>query len=285
MFEHLNCLLAGNRKFRWLLCFLTGLLIILVPGGGESSSHAQTSVNRVTITEILDSSEVYIQNVQTRVNQSATLGQVVRTGRARTQLRFNTGAIARMSQNSVLTVGQCANLQRGVLLVNGAMNGCTSSVVAGVRGTTYAVTVLEGQQEQIFVLEGEVEVNSQSSQNSPIPQSVLSAPQNPQLIEEPPVSEEAEFDTTQVTVVEQEPLLLTAGQRLTIDLNRGPHTVESLSAEEFAQILNGDLFQGFRIRLPGLRNIRASYRALFPGVPVPRMLGLPNLLPRPGLPF
>lgn len=280
MLEQLTCVLTGHLKLRWLLCFLTGLLIVWVPLGGESSSQAQTSVNQVTITEILDSAEVYIQNLPARVNQSASLGQVVRTGRARTQLRFNTGAIARMSQNSVLTVGQCANLQWGVLLVNGAINGCTSSVVAGVRGTTYAVTVLEGQQEQILVLEGVVEVNSLTSQTSPVSHNSVSSSESGLLAE--PTPEPVEPHDPQETVA-QEPLLLTAGQRLIIDLNRGPSTIESLSAAEFAEILNGGLFQGFQMRLPGLRKIRASYRALFPGIPVPRVPGLPN--PLPGLPF
>jgi hypothetical protein len=136
--------------------FCTFLLILLVQ---RSPVAAQSSpINRATITEVLDSPQVFIQSKQAKVKDSANKGQRVRTAEARAQLQFNTGAVGRLAHNSVLTVGQCARLRQGTLLVNGAMNGCTSSVIAGVRGTTYLLEVDEAGESRIKVLEGKVTV-------------------------------------------------------------------------------------------------------------------------------
>ncbi|MEO0532355.1 MAG: FecR domain-containing protein [Cyanobacteria bacterium P01_A01_bin.123] len=137
------------------------------------ASLLMTSVNaqvsRATITEILDGNQVYIQNRQARVNSVAQQQQQVRTGQSRAELQFNTGAIARLAQNSRLTVGDCAQLRRGTVLVNGAMNGCTQSTLAGVRGTLYTLEVNDAGQETIQVFEGEVVVSSHLENPEGIP--------------------------------------------------------------------------------------------------------------------
>jgi hypothetical protein len=116
------------------------------------------SITSATVTEVLDSNQVYIQNRAAQVNSVAQQRQQVRTQAARTSLRFNTGAVGRLGHNSSLVIGQCAQLNRGTLLVNGAVNGCTTSTLAGVRGTIYTIQVNEAGQTIVQVFEGEVVV-------------------------------------------------------------------------------------------------------------------------------
>ncbi|TVQ07916.1 MAG: hypothetical protein EA368_13055 [Leptolyngbya sp. DLM2.Bin27] len=118
---------------------------------------AQT-ISTATITEIVDSNQVYIQNRVARVNSVARQRQQVQTRAARASLRFNTGAVARLAHNSSLVVGQCAQINRGTLLVNGSLNGCSTSTVAGVRGTIYTIKVTDTGETIIQVFEGEVVV-------------------------------------------------------------------------------------------------------------------------------
>ena len=116
------------------------------------------AVTSATITEVLDSNQVYIQNRAAQVNSVAQQRQQVRTQAARTSLRFNTGAVGRLGHNSSLVIGQCAQLNRGSLLVNGSVNGCSTSTLAGVRGTIYTIQVNEAGQTIVQVFEGEVVV-------------------------------------------------------------------------------------------------------------------------------
>jgi hypothetical protein len=115
-------------------------------------------VSAATVTEILDSNQVYIQNRTAQVNSVAQQRQRVRTQAARASLRFSNGAVARLAHNSSLVIGQCAQLNRGTLLVNGSLNGCSASTLAGVRGTIYTLEVTEAGQTIVQVFEGEVVV-------------------------------------------------------------------------------------------------------------------------------
>jgi hypothetical protein len=234
---------------RWFHGFLAGFCLVLMLGWFHPPSMAQSSITEGRVTEILDSSQVYIQNRQARVNDVAQRGQQVRTGNARTQVRFNTGAIARLSRNSVLTIGQCAQLQRGVVLVNGAANGCTSSVTAGVRGTTYILAVTEDGQEQIQVLEGEVIL---SRLNRACPYSLRPG--------EPTAGEQ--------------PIILRAGQRISTRLGEQLGIVEQLTEEDFVGLLNGELFADFVEELPDLSIIRDTFQQLFPNAPLLQYLPL-----------
>lgn len=128
---------------------------LLATAGHQAQAQATAAA---TVTEILDSDQVYIQNRAARVNSVAQQRQQVRTQAARASLRFNTGAVARLAHNSSLVVGQCAQLNRGTLLVNGNLNGCSTSTVAGVRGTIYTIEVTEAGETIIQVFEGEVVV-------------------------------------------------------------------------------------------------------------------------------
>lgn len=283
--------LAELRSLRWkpLLSFLIGLGLILTLGLFNSPLAAQTTISRGTISEVLDSNQVYIQNATARVNDVANRGQQVRTGSARTQVTFNTGAVARLSRNSVLTIGQCAQLQRGVLLVNGAVNGCTSSVTAGVRGTTYIMEVGESGQEQIKVLEGEVVVTKQPGPTTPSAQASNQRP-SPQPSRPPRyrfagLPRPAHADTTPTAT--QESVTLMAGEKIATRRGERLGGAQRLTAEEFLAILNGDLFRNFLEQLPGLTNIRDSFQRLYPNVPFPfnpPTVPLPSV-PRPRLPF
>ncbi len=142
----------------WVTLFLCALSIALGVAGWHHPSAIAQPVTRATLTQVLDGSDVFIQNRKAKVNDSATKGQRVRTGATRVQLTFDTGAIGRLGHNSVLTVGQCARLKKGTVLINGAMNGCSGSAVAGVRGTTYIMEVDDAGITRVSVLEGNVAV-------------------------------------------------------------------------------------------------------------------------------
>ena len=131
-----------------------------------SAAWGQT-ISAATVTEVLDSNQVFIQNQRAAVNSVAQRQQRVRTQAARTSLRFNNGAVARLAHNSSLMVGQCAQLNRGTLLVNGSLNGCSTTTVAGVRGTTYTLEVTESGETIVQVFEGEVIVGQRPDAATP----------------------------------------------------------------------------------------------------------------------
>jgi len=145
-------LLDRRLSQRRLTLLFTGLSVLAIAAPAPIS--AQTT--QATVQEILDGNQVFIQNRRAAVKDVARQQQQVRTGNSRTSLLFNTGAVARLSPNSVLNIGQCARLRRGSILVNGAVNACSASITTGVRGTTYLLEVDEAGGQQVKVLEGEV---------------------------------------------------------------------------------------------------------------------------------
>lgn len=278
-----------GRLSRILLSFFCTLWLVVV---AQSLSAAPIpAINQAKITQVLDGSQVFIQNKQAKLNDAANRGQRVRTGQARAQLTFNTGAIGRLAQNSVLTVGQCARLQQGVLLVNGAMNGCTSSVVAGVRGTTYVLEANATGNAGIKVLEGEVivtrrqepddtepaEGNKQFSLPSVLPK-LPSVPPEP----DPSPSPEAPGGSIDRPPSSANQIVLKAGEKVSISPTGNLGLVEKLTQGDFTNLLTGTLFNGFTVQLPGMAKIQASFQQLFPGVPFP--IRLPRI-PIPGIPI
>ncbi len=153
---------AHLRFFKVIALVLLGLCLSLCLAQTLLGQNSQ-GITQATIKEILDGTQVFIQNQQAKVNDVARLRQRVRTGDARAELTFNNGVVARLAKNSILTVGQCARLQKGTLLVNGTANGCTSSIVAAVRGTTYVLEVDESGKQEVKVLEGEVVVRREAT--------------------------------------------------------------------------------------------------------------------------
>ncbi|MEM6592111.1 MAG: FecR domain-containing protein [Cyanobacteria bacterium P01_C01_bin.73] len=309
---------ASRHRMGWIAKFGYRLGFGLALGLLMASLWVQgagAQVSRATITEILDGNQVYVQNRQAQVNSVARLQQQVRTARSRAELRFNTGAIARLAQNSRLTVGNCAQLQRGTVLVNGAMNGCTRSTVAGVRGTLYTLTVDEDGQETIRVFEGEVAISARSDAPEPddfeledlesqeFESTEFESTESLKSIKSPTralnqsqgslsnlglsgniglkQSDEAESQPVDLTAA---PVLLAAGQQLTVtDGDSGVLT--TLTAEDFAELIAGALLQGYSQDIPGMDALRRSFNQLFPSVPFPSIPGIPNPVPSVPLPF
>lgn len=263
------------------LCLCFGLALVSTPTTAQSITSGR-------VTEILDSDQVYIQEAIARVNDTASQGQRVRTGSARAQINFNTGAVARLASNSVLTIGQCANLQRGTLLVNGSINGCTPSTLAGVRGTTYLLSVDEAGRETIQVLEGEVTLSKQVADDAATDTTPPSDTTTDATLLESPEVTSPEVTSPDVTSdVNRESITLTAGEKIQTTEGEEFGTVERMTANDFIQILLGELFDAFLNELPGMDQIRESFTQLFPGVPYPSGNSPVESIapPRPGLPF
>jgi len=284
----------GARNYRRsLLQSVCALGLVLLLHSGASSATIQAA----KVTQLLDGNQVFIQNKPAKVNDLAQKGQRVRTGESRAELLFNTGAVGRLSPNSILTVGQCARLRQGVLLVNGAINGCTSSVVAGVRGTTYLMEVKESGEAEFTVLEGEVVVTRQAQPEEPeaigeaLPVSKSkqfglpipvpkpkpqSDPGSPAENQPPPESEPpARHDGTTAVVKE--------GEKITVSQKGALGAISRLTAQDFINILQGNLFTGFLNQIPGMSKVTNSFQRLFPGVPLPNLnLPVPRIpIPRP----
>lgn len=280
----------NQRFFRSIVpVMLSGLCLFLVLSLHRSPAVAQGSaINQAKLAEILDSGQVFIQNKQAKVEDLAKLGQRIRTGDSRAQLLFNTGAVARLGKNAVLTVGdRCSKLKQGILLVNGAVNGCTASSVAGVRGTTYILEVDEKGQERIQVLEGEVTLNKldpsidpenpasqpkqwKIAQTNSLP-NPLPGQNNPAL----PVGKPLPASNKPAVAI-----VIAAGQEVKIAGGQ-PGSVQQISQDDFTRILKGSLFDGFNLQLPGIDKIQSSFQGLFPGIPFP--ISIPGI-PVPGIP-
>ena len=152
--NYLQNFLRLPQQQKRLAFFFTSLCIFALAAPQLAPASAQST--QATVQEILDGNQVFIQNQRASLNDVAKQQQQVRTGNSRTALLFNTGAVARLSANSVLKIGQCARLKQGTILINGAVNACSSGITTGVRGTTYLLEVDELGNQQVKVLEGEV---------------------------------------------------------------------------------------------------------------------------------
>ncbi|NJO46269.1 MAG: hypothetical protein HC835_11895 [Oscillatoriales cyanobacterium RM2_1_1] len=199
--------------------FLGGVL-----GAALISLPALAQVNQATITAILGrDQEVFIQDQTAQENDSANLGEEVRTEAARAQLSFNTGAAGRMTENSSVLVGQCIEVEQGTVIASGPANGCIAGFAVGVQGTIYVMRADAGGIGSIFVLEGQVRLASQDNPNDP------------------------------------NALVINAGQkipRLTRGLALQNLVIEQLSQGEYEQIITGPLFQGYPQPLAGQEKIQ-----------------------------
>ncbi len=159
-------------KFFLISVLLSALLAIAGQGTFLASmAHGQT-ITSAKVQEIIDGTEVYIQNRQAKINDTAYAKHRVNTGNSRTELLLNNNAVLRLAKNSALTIGQCANLRKGSLMISGKLNGCTANMTSGVRGTTYLITINDNGKEEVKVLEGEVvvtrEVKVSTTNNDPL---------------------------------------------------------------------------------------------------------------------
>ncbi len=276
---------------RWVYGVIGCLLVLGLGLWGAWPAPAQ-SVNRATVSEILDGNQVFIQNQQARVNSVATQRQQVRTGAARASLTFNTGAVARLARNSSLTVGNCAQLQRGEVLVNGALSGCTGSTVAGVRGTLYTLAVDEAGKETIQVFEGTVEVKPLTNEMDAAPNQAKEKSRG--VGQQSWDGLQSGFDDRAIAQSEsepqpvditQEPIVVKEGESLSYDPATQQGFLAQLTPEDFERLLTGPFISDFTTELPGIGDLQAAFERLFPGLPFPGLsLPVPSL-PIPSFPF
>ena len=323
-----------------LAFFFTGLCIFALAAPQLAPASAQST--QATVQEILDGNQVFIQNQRASLNDVAKQQQQVRTGNSRTALLFNTGAVARLSANSVLKIGQCARLKRGTILINGAVNACSSGITTGVRGTTYLLEVDELGNQQVKVLEGEVIVkrnaiplideddeptnkpttnikpNTKPSTQKPNISSPTTAPKVKQFTAPPslptPVKNPAPANVNTRPVLpqdnpqkarpldplnadlandkpilkierptnQQDEVVLKAGEKVEVANGGTLGIVQQLTANEFVNLLKGNLFQGFTNQIPGIGKVQAVFNGLFPGVNFP--ISIPGI-PIPSIPI
>jgi len=289
-----------SQRQKRVALFFAGLCIFALAAPQIAPATAQAT--QATVQEILDGNQVFIQNQQAYVNDVASQQQQVRTGNSRTALLFNTGAVARLSANSVLNIGQCARLQQGTILINGAVNACSSGITTGVRGTTYLLEVDESGNQQVKVLEGEVVVkrnatpltdrdngstpstkpttkptqNPNTGSSSTTPKSVGSL--NSSLANDKPI---LKVDSSGQPTKQPEEVVLKAGEKVEFDNGGALGIIQKLSENEFVSLLKGNLFEGFTNQIPGIEKVRAVFDGLFPGVNFP--ISLPSI-PTPSIP-
>ncbi|HEY9866192.1 MAG TPA: hypothetical protein V6D21_18615 [Candidatus Obscuribacterales bacterium] len=197
---------------------------------------ALAQINLATLTDIIgNNNQVFIEDQVAEVKEQATLGQEIRTQQARAQVDFNTGANGRMAENSRITVGQCAELQEGVLIASGPANGCILGFATGVQGTTYVLNIDRNNQTNvntgtIRVLEGKIVLSSPNDPNNP------------------------------------NPITLEAGQKvssLTSNLRLSQISIERMTKQEYETIIIGPLFQGFKTPLLNQDKINDVCKALY----------------------
>jgi hypothetical protein len=230
--------------------------------------------------------------------------------------------VARLSANSLLKIGQCANLRRGTILINGAMNACSAGITTGVRGTTYLLEIDDSGLQKVTVLEGEVVVtrnvngnikgnedaiNDEKIKQFNFPQIPrINLPQeNPQQsrplepLKVEPASNKPVLNVEQNSQNNnqnnqnnnsqdnQQPrqVVLKTGERVEVDPKGSLGIIQQLSENEFVSLLKGNLFDGFTSQFPGIDKVRSAFEGLFPGANFP--ISLPNLpnISLPRLPF
>ena len=211
-------------------------LVLLATLALSWPTPSAAATEKATILEILDGEELYIDQKKAVVRQQAATPQQISTKNSRGQLGFEGGAAGRINRFSALKLGRsCFLLERGQILVSGAQNGCTRSARMSVRGTNYIITLSEGGNTELAVLEGTVEVESMGKKDQ------KSTP----------------------------PQTITAGQKLTLTPEGIVLSLLSISASDYNSLLSGPLFTGFQEALPGMADLERYLRTSLPGVSLP----------------
>ncbi|QUS61915.1 hypothetical protein IQE94_07635 [Synechocystis sp. PCC 7339] len=194
---------------------------------GWAVAPSQAQISQAVVQEIIDGPQVYIEEIQAKVDDQAEFGQVIVTKKSRAGILFNNGAAGRLSENASVIVGQCVELERGQLLASGPVNGCMVGVSVAVTGTVYVMERNEGQSGEIKVLEGAV---------------LVSDPENP-------------GQTTQVK----------AGEKVSV-LEGIIGSVIPMTPEELVALLSGSLFNGFSIPITPDGALQGMCSNLLPGL-------------------
>ncbi|MDY7012720.1 MAG: hypothetical protein SVX43_03810 [Cyanobacteriota bacterium] len=233
-----------KQRFQRILSgLLGGLCLVLLLGLPRLPAVAQ--INQAVVQEILDGTQVFIEDQPASVSDRAQLREEIRTeGQTRTSLSFNDGTAGRLGPNASVVVGQCVEVESGQLLVSGPANGCISGFTVAVQGTIYVLEKNPNDLDSLGnlkVIEGNVQMNKADENRPPTP-----------------------------TRIGQ-------GQKVAISPQGELGRVETIPAEEYAEILNGPLFEGYREPLPNQSRLQGVCQDLYPtynclasGVPVRR---------------
>lgn len=221
---------SGKAGFAAALALGLGAEVTLAPVAARQIPAATGSA---VIQEILDGNELYVDRRQAKMRQKALSPEQVSTGQSRGQLGFDTGAVGRINRFSLLRLGSsCFLLSQGQILVSGNQSGCTRSSRLSVRGTNYIISLATDGSADVSVLEGTV-------------------------LLEPLRDGESQGGAARPVQGGTTIRLSPAGELLSSRL---------LSPEEYRQILNGPLFQGFSSRLPAMDALLSHLRLTFPGL-------------------
>ncbi len=215
---------SARSKFLKLSTLGTSVPLLAL---GWAVAPSQAQISQAVVQEIIDGPQVYIEEIQAKVDDQAEFGQVIATKKARAGILFNNGAAGRLSENASVIVGQCVELERGQLLASGPVNGCMAGVSVAVTGTVYVMERNEGQSGEIKVLEGAV---------------LVSNPQSP-------------GQTTRVK----------AGEKLSV-LEGILGSVIPMTPEELVSLLSGSLFNGFSIPITPDGALQSMCSNLLPGL-------------------
>ena len=135
------------------------LLVLACTAAVFSPKAIAAPFNSAIIRRIIDGREVFIDQRQAAVNQTAGRDQELSTGSSRAEVLFDRRALGFLGTNSLIRLGQeCFRLDRGQVLVNGPQNTCLGTKVLGIRGTTYVLSVQENGNYDLAVLSGEAAV-------------------------------------------------------------------------------------------------------------------------------
>lgn len=217
-------------------------MLAMVLAAGLGSPAIASSRPDARVQEILDGNEMYIDQVQARVNQLAYRPELVSTGNSRGSLALSSGAQARLNRNSQLALGRdCGRLQQGQVLISGKQDICVGSIRMSVRGTHYIVEVLEDDATEVAVLDGLLVFSPSGPGAGPAPVVPVSA--------------------------NREVLRFAADGTL---LSR-----RCLVGSDYRHYLGGDLIQGFFFPLPQVQQLSSSLLTWVPGAD--QLLGLLRL--------
>ena len=241
---------------------------------------SQAQITQAVVQEILDGNQVYIQNTQARIKDSANFGQVVLTKDSRAGLAFNNGAAGRLGNHASVTVGQCVELKSGELVVSGPVNGCVLGFTVSVQGTLYVLQAqgasaiaqpsnrlsLEDQlnnlQKRVNMLEnGIIPENNPPAQN----------PASPFIRNDQPTGTVKVLEGKVKVISDKQPEMsveVLAGQKVSI--RQGVLSpVTPMSPQEIGDLLKGELFSGFQVPITTSSKNQAICQNLLPNSDCP----------------
>lgn len=210
------------------LCFAIGTRFVPAAVAEPRSLGADAKAVSAKIIEMIhaDSTELSINGKRARVGDIALNGSIVKTGYARAALEFGSDAVLRMGRATEVKIGgPCFYLSLGIALSSGSSDICLDSLDIDSPQTNYIVQVMPSKRTVITVLEGTVRAR----------------------LRDPKLKDDAGA-SAKWTVIR-------TGYEQTFTENSVLSTSRRLGIEDYIRILNGELFLGFKKRLPDQREL------------------------------